>query len=106
MLGAIVLTSFFVIDGDTITSPSHRIRLWGVDAPEMSTQDGLDARVFLHEYTQDTMLTCYEMGRDDYGRTVARCKDELGVDLACALIQHGHAEEWHYFSRGYYQRNC
>jgi endonuclease YncB( thermonuclease family) len=106
MLGAIVLTSFFIIDGDTIASDTNRIRLWGIDAPELYTQEGRDSRAFLEEYLHNQTLNCYSMGEDGYGRTVARCFDSYNVDVACALIQHGHAEEWHYFSSGYYQRNC
>lgn len=105
MLGAIVLSSFFIIDGDTIASDDYRIRLWGVDAPEMDTLEGLSAKRFLQFYSYGKTLTCYDMGSDNYGRTVARCEDTFGNDLACALIAEGHAEEWLYFSRGYY-RDC
>lgn len=105
MLGVIVLTSFFVIDGDTITSPSHRIRLWGIDAPEMDTRAGRDARRYLIELTRGDTLTCEQKGSDGYGRRVATCVDSLGSDIACSLLEAGHAEEWFTYSHGYY-REC
>ena len=103
--GVMTLTSFYVVDGDTLREGMVSIRLWGIDAPEMDTQAGRDARRYLIELTRGDEITCEQKGTDGYGRRVAICMDSLGSDLACSLLEAGHAEEWFYFSNGYY-REC
>ena len=103
--GVMTLTSFYVVDGDTIREGMGSVRLWGIDAPEMDTQAGRDARRYLIELTEGETLTCEQKGTDGYVRRVASCTDSYGADLACSLLEAGHAEEWFHFSRGYY-REC
>lgn len=103
--GMMTLTSFYVVDGDTIRQGMVSVRLWGIDAPEMDTQAGRDARRYLIELTEGETLTCEQKGTDGYGRRVASCTDSYGADLACSLLEAGHAEEWFTYSGGYY-REC
>ena len=37
----------YVIDGDTLAFGRKRVRIWGIDAPEMDTWPGKQARLFL-----------------------------------------------------------
>lgn len=103
MLGAIVLVAALAVDGDTIRADGMRIRLWGIDAPEMSEVLGPRSKAVLQSVLDSSMpVTCYEMGRDRYGRIVARCLDAQGYDIGCTMIAARAAEEWQAYSRGYY----
>ena len=95
------LLALIVVDGDTIRLDGARVRLWGIDAPEMSTQEGVAAKEYLQEYLAGKNVVCYPKSTDKYGRTVAMCY--VGkVDLACHLVSQGYAEDWPFFSDNYY----
>jgi len=103
MLGVLVLVGGLAVDGDTIRSNGMRIRLWGIDAPEMSEVQGPRSKAVLQNIVDRAgQLTCYEMGRDRYGRIVARCHDAQGYDIGCTMIAARAADEWQAYSRGYY----
>lgn len=80
-------------DGDTLTLNGHRIRLLGVDAPEMAQacrrdgaawNCGTAARARLGELLKRGAIECRTVGVDRYGRTLARChagEDDLGAVL-------------------------
>ena len=112
--GILALVVAFVIDGDTFIARDaagyeHRIRLWGLDAPELDERGGPEARALLTRLidNSDGGVTCYVIDEDRYGRTVARCDDDMPIDLACMMIQSGTASEWLHFSNGYYRkRGC
>lgn len=85
-----------VIDGDTLSIGSERVRLWGIDAPEMSQtcyrhdvafECGRAARQALLQIIRGRDVTCTPVARDRYGRTVASCRaagDDLGSEMARA----------------------
>lgn len=96
-----------VVDGDTIHLGDERIRLWGIDAPEMGTQEGSVAREYLLGLVAQVdpdMLRCQIMYHDRYGRAVARCITPDNADLACEMVRAGHARDWPGYSGGYYAR--
>lgn len=105
-LGAIVvkLLSYTVTDGDTLRVNDIGIRLWGIDAPEMSETGGSAAKRGLRQLTGRAQLTCNVKDTDRYGRIVAQCYLPDGRDVVCELIEAGHAEEWVKYSRGVYGR--
>lgn len=88
-----------VTDGDSLRCGSVRVRLLGIDAPEMPGScrqgrqcvqgDPYAARDYLVSLTR-TAVQCTPLGQDRYGRTLARCTAN-GIDLSCALIRSGHA---------------
>lgn len=92
-----------VVDGDGLRVQGVVIRLHGIDAPEhdQSCQDargaiwrcGEAATNRLAQMIADTMVTCTELDRDRYERSVARC-DAGGFDLAEAIVAEGLA--WAY----------
>jgi len=60
-----------VIDGDTFKT-LNRIRLEGVDAPELNQTGGNEAKQKLESLILDKDITYEEKARDDYARIVAQ----------------------------------
>jgi endonuclease YncB( thermonuclease family) len=90
-----------VTDGDTLVIGEERIRLFGIDAPEISQhcqEGGRDvacgrlARQHLEELVRGGEgLRCTAEARDRYERTVARCTRSDGVELNRAMVRQGWA---------------
>jgi endonuclease YncB( thermonuclease family) len=88
-----------VIDGDTFDCDGERIRLAGIDAPEMpghcrkgrrcTPGDPYASQRYLYRLATGH-IECRRVDTDKYGRTVARCRAD-GEDLSCAMIASGHA---------------
>jgi len=86
-----------VVDGDTLALRGDRVRLIGMDAPELaqtcerkgkSWPCGATARVALVEMLQRGDLFCTSSSRDGYGRRLARCTVG-GVDLGERMVRLG-----------------
>lgn len=100
-----------VVDGDTFSVGSERVRLWGVDAPEgrqVCQNDqgqgyacGDVARDHLVGLIGGRAVRCEVRDRDPYGRAVARCSAGA-TDLGEAMIRAGWAVDYLQFSRGAY----
>lgn len=92
-------SSPYVVDGDTFQCGQERVRLAGIDAPELAGHckagrrctegDAQAAREALIELTR-TEITCTAIEIDKYGRTIAMCHADA-VNLSCAMIASGHA---------------
>lgn len=91
-----------VVDGDTVdlridlgfsTFTDMRVRLYGINAPEMNTQAGKDAKAFLltlvHEGTVVTIRTIKDK-QEKYGRYLAIIYAEVG-SVNTAMVDNGHA---------------
>lgn len=89
-----------VVDGDTIVFNGTRIRLFGIDAPEtkqsctlagkayecgIASKDALEAKIGTDP------VRCAVKRKDMYGRSVAICKLEKGLDLNAWLVKEGWA---------------
>ena len=83
--------------GDTLTLDGHRIRLAGMDTPEMMQvckRDGADwrcgvaARSRLAELLRAGPVTCRTQGTDKYDRWLARCETGAG-DLGARMVREG-----------------
>jgi endonuclease YncB( thermonuclease family) len=59
------------VDGDTLRVGSQRIRLRGIDTPEMSELDGPAAKRRLEELLRSGSIRIVPRGRDVYDRLVA-----------------------------------
>lgn len=99
-----------VVDGDGLRAGDERVRLWGIDAPELRqdcTRDGERypcgkvAAVVLEGLIGGDPVACIEVDRDRYGRTVARC-EVGGVDLAGLMVTTGWAVDYERYSGGHY----
>ena len=93
-----------VVDGDSLYLDGHKaqIRLWGVDAPELGQRGFDQATGYLSMIAKGRRITCQQIDRDQYGRTVARCFLEDGRELNRMMIESGTAKEYRRFSKGFY----
>jgi endonuclease YncB( thermonuclease family) len=82
-----------ITDGDTFRLGGKRIRLLGVDAPEMSTPDGQFARAHLATLilVNPGPLRCEDTGQRTYQRIVAQCFTADGQDLSALMAENGWA---------------
>ena len=72
-----------VVDGDTfwISSADERIRVWGLDAPEVDMPGGSPATATLTALISGQQLTCRQRDIDRYGRIVGQCFLPDGRDI-------------------------
>ncbi len=105
------------VDGDTLELDGRRIRLEGIDAPELhqscgrteggatvSWPCGTAARTALAELARLGPLTCATKRNDAYGRALARCTArspgaDAEIDLGAEMVRRGLAVS--YGRRGY-----
>jgi endonuclease YncB( thermonuclease family) len=86
-----------IIDGDTLVLQGQKIRLWGVDAPEMSDKAGPASKSALEALTAGKRILCIDTGTRSYERIVAICTVD-GVDIGAILIQRRQAKPYCRFS--------
>ena len=96
----------FVIDGDTVRlAGGERIRLLGIDAPEMRKgkpgrlgpfpePGAVEATEALREMVEGRVVVVRRRGTDDYGRTLAKLRLEDGVDVGAELVRRGLATRY------------
>lgn len=87
-----------IVDGDSFSFAGQRVRLLGIDAPELgercpsasgaSWPCGPAARDRLRALAAPHGLVCRTSGRDAYKRLLARCRAG-GADVAAMLVQEG-----------------
>lgn len=99
-----------IVDGDTIEIAGERVRLEGIDAPEISQTCttaagqnwacGREALRSLKQLTQDQTVLYDRKGTDKYGRTLAICY-VAGEDINAALVREGLARAFVKYSVAY-----
>ena len=92
----------WVIDGDTIDLEGTRIRLAGIDAPEMDHPYGKTAKWALVNLCKGHEVRAVFDGDMSHDRTVATCYLPDGRDLSAEMVKVGMAIDWPKFSRGKY----
>ena len=89
----------FAIDGDTLVVDGRRIRLLGLDAPEIGQsceregrayRCGEEARAAIRAFIAGEPVTCAAQGRDRYGRDLATCRVRA-EDIGAHLVRSGQA---------------
>lgn len=60
------------IDGDTLRCGRERVRVEGINAPELKAPGGQQARQRLQQRIQSGEIVIERRGRDKYGRTLGR----------------------------------
>lgn len=89
-----------VVDGDTLSMGGERLRIHGIDAPEMAqTCDGPRGRYACGEAARTAMsgilgrgvVACRQLDTDQYRRRIVRCHDEQGRDIGAELVRQGWA---------------
>ncbi|MEQ1792936.1 MAG: thermonuclease family protein [Nitrospira sp.] len=81
----------YTIDGDTLRMGPERIRLRGIDTPELNEPRGPEARQRLEQLLQEGPIRIVPHGQDVYGRTVADVFVN-GRNVAEVLRQEGYAK--------------
>jgi micrococcal nuclease len=92
----------YVIDGDTIDIRGMRIRLAGIDAPEMDHPFGQTAKWALVKLCKGQEVRAVFDGDLSHDRTVATCYLPDGRDLSAEMVKAGLAIDWRKFSHGKY----
>ena len=100
-----------VTDGDSLRAGDLRIRLHGIDAPEMkqecqdskglSYKCGLASRAHLIDLIQPPAeIRCQTLTKDRYGRLVMRCY-KAGIDINAAMVRAGWAIAYRRYAKEY-----
>lgn len=88
-----------VVDGDSLAIGDRRLRLKGIDAPELKQRCrregleygcGLEAASHLRGLVGGSEVACRTEGTDRYGRDLVRCVAG-GVELNESMVRSGHA---------------
>lgn len=96
-------------DGDSITISGERIRLFGIDAPELSQQCsrggspwpcGKAAHEQLSRYISGQEVRCERIDIDAFDRTIARCRAGE-ADLNRLMVAAGYAVAFRQYSSDY-----
>lgn len=72
-------------------SETERIRLAGIDAPELAQPFGKESRNYLEQLILGRKVEVAERSMDKYGRTVAELTTTGGVDVNHLLVARGFA---------------
>lgn len=93
-----------VVDGDTLDVSLDlgmrvylrtRLRLEGIDAPELHTSEGKAARDYVVQaMALGTLVTVATRKPDRYGRALARVTLPDGRDLTTVLLEAGHGRPY------------
>lgn len=99
-----------VVDGDSLEIGGHRIRLWGIDAPEFKQKCtrgkerwacGHAATDALRRHLDGATVQCVTVDEDDYGRLVAKCSSgQRSVNEW--MVREGWATDYARYSKGAY----
>ncbi|KIC44992.1 nuclease [Ruegeria sp. ANG-S4] len=92
-----------VRDADTIVVDGTPVRLNGVDAPELGTRSGQNAKRWMVNFLRDKSVDCKLNGERTYDRWVGTCLAN-GQDIGAAVIAAGHALDCARYSGGRYKK--
>ena len=103
-----------VIDGDTLyvndeQGQRHKVRLWGIDAPELTQRDGAQSGRFLGVLVGGKSVKIKVVDTDRYGRWIAKVYDENNLYLNEEMVRLGLAWVYDFYvqdqqpSWNYYQ---
>ena len=102
-------SKLFVTDGDTIKTGKVRIRLHGIDAPEIKQtcvlnqttwKCGVQSRAALIEFIGYKEVSCETEEKDRYGRFIAICTAG-SVNLNAMMVRKGWALAYRKYSKKY-----
>ncbi|WP_170494867.1 thermonuclease family protein [Ruegeria sp. HKCCA5763] len=94
--------SLQVRDADTIVVNGTPVRLQGVDAPELGSVAGRDAKRWMVMFLNGKTVECKLNGERTYDRYVGVCYAD-GQDVGAAVISAGHALDCARYSGGRYR---
>ena len=98
-----------IIDGDTIHIENNKIRLHGIDAPELNQncnyenkdwECGQQSKKFLLQLINLNTVNCQVMGIDRYKRYIAICYVKK-MNINKMMVKNGWAIAYRYYSKDY-----
>ena len=103
------LTITKVTDGDSLRADDRRIRIHGIDAPEMrqscdrdgAYKCGVASRNYLRQMLgKQLTLRCEHLDTDRYQRWVMRCYHN-GIDIGAGMVRAGWAVAYRRYAKDY-----
>ncbi|MET3590264.1 endonuclease YncB(thermonuclease family) [Bartonella silvatica] len=97
-----------IIDGDSIVISSTKIRLIGIDAPELQQfcgkkktryPCGLEAKKYLEQLVDNQLVTCHWNKKDKYHRILATCKTQKISNINATLVRDGWAVSYYSYPK-------
>ena len=105
-----------VTDGDTIRIANERIRLHGIDAPELRQkcgtetgepyQCGISAAEKLREAIGNQSVDCQFFERDRYNRIIGTCFNATGKNIQSWMVESGWAVAYRRYSTRYVEEEA
>ena len=93
-----------ISDGDTIAilqgKQQIKVRLFGIDAPELKQPYGKKSKQFLANLIAGQMVEVEENGKDRYKRTIGTVYLG-GTDINAQMVENGYAWAYRKFSKKY-----
>lgn len=97
----VILGDAVALDGDTLLIDGGKVRIFGIDAPEMRDWPlGAYARAALDGILQGGPVTCLIVHHDRHKRPVGFCGTAANADIATAMISRGWAVPYRLFTYG------
>ena len=97
-----------VSDGDSLRMGGERIRILGIDAPELDQtcrnmtgeiwQCGRQSKARMSDLVRGGKLQCHSQNRDKYGRALAVCEVD-GEDIGAIMVMEGLAVSYNDYPR-------
>ena len=92
------------IDGDTIKLNGTALRIYGLDAEELTEPNGFRAKDWMTAILRNTTyVKCYLTGQTSYNRQISVCYNDKGQDLAMLMVRDGYALDCARYSGGRYR---
>ena len=92
-----------VIDGDTVVISRTKVRLAGIDAPELDQPWGVKSKWAMVDICKGSVITAHLHGEMSYDREVGTAYLPDGRDIGAEIIKRGLALDYTFFSGGKYR---
>ena len=102
LAGSPAYAQVHVRDADTIVVDGTPVRLNGIDAPELRTRSGQNAKRWMTNYLRGKAINCDLTGKRSYDRWIGTCYAG-GDDIGAAVVAAGHALDCRRYSGGLYR---
>nr|WP_245355454.1 thermonuclease family protein [Rhizobium leguminosarum] len=91
--------AFHAADGDSLTLGDERLRLEGIDAPELNQSCTRAAREALQGMVLASGTLCQGSRHDRYDRLLVICRSGAGGDINAAMVRRGMAISYGGYAR-------
>lgn len=98
-----IIGQAFAIDGDTLVIEGKKLRMVGIDAPELHQKCtrhgqnwacGYDSAAYLQKLVAEDVTVCHFTEIDKYKRPLVTCESR-GQDINLAMVKSGMATAYH-----------